>query len=331
MTAREDTMICMDNSEWMRNGDYARTRFDAQYQAIEYVLRVKTGNVENTVGLLSLAGGTNVGVQVLCSPTTEKFKVGRAASSAKIGGKADLATGLRVAQLALKYRANRQIQARIVVFIGSPIDTDEAKLKKIAKQLKKSNIAVDIVSMGELEVNEHKLNAFMNEVDKKDSNSPCTLVIVPPGAYPEDVIRTSAIDSGVNPEEDDPLLAMAMAQSLAESREAAGNANGNAAPVTTSASPPSVPEEEDMDDEERAMLEQAKLMSMMQEEPKSSKDTADASSLLDTNFVTDMLQRAGADPNDPEVRKALQEVEDANKDKNKKKDKDKDKDKDSDK
>eukprot|EP00510_Aplanochytrium_minuta_P000016 CAMPEP_0184027998 /NCGR_PEP_ID=MMETSP0954-20121128/14543_1 /TAXON_ID=627963 /ORGANISM="Aplanochytrium sp, Strain PBS07" /LENGTH=311 /DNA_ID=CAMNT_0026312687 /DNA_START=219 /DNA_END=1154 /DNA_ORIENTATION=- len=298
-------MVCMDNSEWMRNGDYLRTRFDAQYQAIEYILRSKTSNVENTVGLLSLAGGANVGVQVLCSPTTEKFKVGRAAASAKIGGKADLATGLRVAQLALKYRANRQVQARIVVFIGSPIDAEEKKLVKIAKQLKKSNIAVDIVSMGELELNEAKLNSFMKEVDKKDTNAPCTLVIVPPGAYPEDVIQNSAMDSGVQ-EEDDPLLHMALQASLAESREAAGQP-----PIPPQAAAPSSSaqdDEEDMDEEERAMLEQAKLMSMMQEEPKSSKDTADASSLLDSNLLSDMLEKAGADPNDPDIKKALEEV-----------------------
>lgn len=328
MASREDTMICMDNSEWMRNGDYARTRFDAQYQAIEYVLRVKTGNVENTVGLLSLAGGVNVGVQVLCSPTTEKFKVGKAASSAKIGGKSDLAKGLRVAQLALKYRANRQIQARIVVFIGSPIDEEEAVLKKIGKQLKKSNIAVDIVSMGELEVNEHKLNALMNEVDKKDSNAPCTLVIVPPGAYPEDVIRSSAMDAGGSSfEEDDPLLAMALRESLNESRAAAGQPP---LPDDTPASggAPAQTQDDIDDDDEAAMLEQAKMMSMMQDPvappkaPENTKNKEDASSFLDTSFVKDMIQNAGADPDDPDLKKAIEEVEEAQKNKDKK-DKDK--------
>lgn len=62
--SREDTIICMDNSEWMRNGDYRRTRFEAQYQAIEFLIRAKTSNHENTVGLISLAGGLSVGAQV---------------------------------------------------------------------------------------------------------------------------------------------------------------------------------------------------------------------------------------------------------------------------
>ena len=64
---REDTIICMDNSEWMRNGDYPpRSRFEAQYQAIEYLIRAKaSSHPENTVGLISLAGGLNVGAKVI--------------------------------------------------------------------------------------------------------------------------------------------------------------------------------------------------------------------------------------------------------------------------
>ena len=46
----------MDNSEWMRNGDFIPTRMQAQQDAVNVVCRMKTRqNVENTVGLLSLA------------------------------------------------------------------------------------------------------------------------------------------------------------------------------------------------------------------------------------------------------------------------------------
>eukprot|EP00952_Eustigmatos_sp_NYUAD-ZCMA_P007437 31486-Eustigmatos_ZCMA.PRE.1 len=46
----ECTIICVDNSEWMRNGDYIPTRWEAQHDAANMVLGAKTQqNPENTV------------------------------------------------------------------------------------------------------------------------------------------------------------------------------------------------------------------------------------------------------------------------------------------
>ena len=48
--------LSVDNSEWMRNGDFIPTRMQAQQDAVNVVCRMKTRqNVENAVGLLSLA------------------------------------------------------------------------------------------------------------------------------------------------------------------------------------------------------------------------------------------------------------------------------------
>jgi hypothetical protein len=38
---------------------------------------------------------------------------------------------------------------RIVAFVGSPVDTEEKELVKLAKRLKKEKVNVDIVSFGE--------------------------------------------------------------------------------------------------------------------------------------------------------------------------------------
>lgn len=35
-------MICIDNSEWMRNGDYSPTRFEAQKDAVSLICGAKT-------------------------------------------------------------------------------------------------------------------------------------------------------------------------------------------------------------------------------------------------------------------------------------------------
>lgn len=48
----ETTIVCVDNSDWMRNGDYIPTRFEAQHDAVNLVTGAKTQqNPENTVRL----------------------------------------------------------------------------------------------------------------------------------------------------------------------------------------------------------------------------------------------------------------------------------------
>jgi len=53
----EATMMIIDNSEYMRNGDYQPTRFEAQADAVNTVFRTKIdSNPENTVGIMTMAG-----------------------------------------------------------------------------------------------------------------------------------------------------------------------------------------------------------------------------------------------------------------------------------
>ncbi|KAJ8976321.1 hypothetical protein NQ317_010088 [Molorchus minor] len=50
----ESTMICVDNSDFMRNGDFLPTRLQAQQDAVNLVCHSKTrSNPENNVGLLT--------------------------------------------------------------------------------------------------------------------------------------------------------------------------------------------------------------------------------------------------------------------------------------
>lgn len=47
----------VDNSEWMRNGDFVPSRWEAQADAINILFDAKTGsNPENMVGIMSMAG-----------------------------------------------------------------------------------------------------------------------------------------------------------------------------------------------------------------------------------------------------------------------------------
>jgi 26S proteasome regulatory subunit N10 len=53
----EATMMIIDDSEYMRNGDYLPTRFGAQADAVNTVFNTKIdSNPENTVGIMTMAG-----------------------------------------------------------------------------------------------------------------------------------------------------------------------------------------------------------------------------------------------------------------------------------
>ncbi|KAI8393528.1 uncharacterized protein BYT42DRAFT_541784 [Radiomyces spectabilis] len=174
----EASMIVVDNSEWMRNGDYSPTRLVAQNEAVNIVFSSKTqSNPENTVGLMTMAGKSP---EVLVTLTTDVGKILSALHGVKAGGKADFLTGVQIAQLALKHRQNRNQRQRIIVFVGSPVEADERTLVKLAKKLKKNNVAIDVVNFGEESENTAKLEAFINTVNNSNNSH---LVTIPPGPH----------------------------------------------------------------------------------------------------------------------------------------------------
>jgi hypothetical protein len=62
----------VDNSEWMRNGDFAPNRLEAQADAAIQISSKKGAmNPENTVGILTMAGATGcaIGVTATIQPT----------------------------------------------------------------------------------------------------------------------------------------------------------------------------------------------------------------------------------------------------------------------
>ena len=102
-----------------------------------------------------------------------------------------------MAHLALKHRQNKHQRMRIVLFIGSPVDAETSELVSVGKKLRKCNVAVDVVSFGDVDENAEKLEAFMGAVNKNNNSN---LVTVPPGANLADVLLSTPIfmdeDSG---------------------------------------------------------------------------------------------------------------------------------------
>uniref|UniRef100_A0A0B7AMZ2 26S proteasome non-ATPase regulatory subunit 4 n=1 Tax=Arion vulgaris TaxID=1028688 RepID=A0A0B7AMZ2_9EUPU len=224
----ESTIICVDNSDYMRNGDFVPTRMQAQQDAVNLVCMSKTrSNPENNVGLLKMANA-----EVLVTLTSDVGRILARLHQVQPSGEINFLTAVRVAHLALKHRQGRNHKLRIVVFVGSPIDLDEKEIVKVAKRLKKEKVNVDVVNFGEEALNTDKLTAFVNAINGKDGSS-SHLVTVPPGPMLSDALLSSPVivgedgagasmtgagfEFGIDPNED-PELALALRVSMEEQR-----------------------------------------------------------------------------------------------------------------
>jgi 26S proteasome regulatory subunit N10 len=136
-------------------------------------------------------------------------------ASLKIGGSIDIPTAIAIAQLALKHRENKTLRQRIIAFVGSPLEglgADEKAMVKLAKKLKKNNVAIDIVSFGDgIEEGEKSiLSSFVESASSGDNSyvsivlfmmqlikSPSHIIFVPPGTHLlSDAILSSPILAG---------------------------------------------------------------------------------------------------------------------------------------
>ncbi|KAG7374108.1 von Willebrand factor type A domain containing protein [Nitzschia inconspicua] len=210
----ESCMILLDNSEFMRNGDYIPTRLEAQQDAANLLVGAKTqSHPESTVGV-------SAGTELLVSPTEDVGKLlnalhavkishhggarmammGPAKGSSNLSSASDIINAIQVASLALKHRRNKNGAQRIVLFVGSPLEgLDSRALAKAGRTLKKNNVAIDVVAMGELEVNEEKLKELVDAANGRTDEGAertCHLVTIPAGVLPSDVLASSPIVHG---------------------------------------------------------------------------------------------------------------------------------------
>ncbi|CCE65375.1 hypothetical protein TPHA_0L00180 [Tetrapisispora phaffii CBS 4417] len=164
----EATVLVTDNSEYARNGDYPKTRFEAQIDAVELIFQAKrNSNPENSVALVSSAG---LNPTVLSTFTTEFGKILSGLHETTIEGKTSLVTAIQIAALTLKHRQNKIQHQRIIVFVCSPIeDKEKPELIKLSKKLKKNNVAIDVINFGETEQNSEILQEFISTANNSSS------------------------------------------------------------------------------------------------------------------------------------------------------------------
>jgi len=175
----EACMLCLDNSEWNRNGDFAPSRFDAQQDAANIICTAKTQqNPESTCGVLSMAGKR---VEMRITQTNDGDELANAINNIQINGNADLLTSIKIAQLSLKHRKNKSQRQRIVVFVGHPLIGTEEDFEDVGLRLKKNNVSVDVINFANPE-NVSRLQTLVNTANKESDDQPtCHFLDVPEG------------------------------------------------------------------------------------------------------------------------------------------------------
>jgi len=295
-------MICVDNSDYMRNGDFVPTRLQAQEDAVNLICHSKTrAHPENNVGLILMAKSP----EVLCTLTSD---VGRILSKLhQVGpdGNIKLCSAVRVAHLALKHRQGKTHRMRIIAFVGSPIIDEDKDIVKLAKKLKKEKVNVDVINFGEQNINSDKLKNFINAINGKEGTG-SNLVTVPPGPMLSDALMSSSIvvgedgtgavpggmsgfEFGIDPNED-PELALALRVSMEEQRakqedEARKVAESSREEIKT----PIVEESP-----EEVLLKKALELSMQVDESEESSVTMETPSIPDFSSMSEEEQIAYA-------------------------------------
>ena len=320
----EATILCLDNSDWTRNGDYYPTRWDSQVDAINLIIENRCEkNPENSLGVVSMAGKR---VEVHSSLTNDESRLLEAVKSIHLSGECDVITALNISFLTLKHRMNKTQKQRIILFIGSPIKNKPEELVKIGKKLKKNNVSVDIISFGHVEENKTPLTQFLNAVNNANSSS---LIEIQVGCYIIETLLTSPVlgenfeqqmgqeqqggvpninQQGVGLSQYERDLNLAMEMSLQE-------ANKDGAKQETKKG-----DEINEDDE----LEKAKLLSLQENEKviqkqneKKEKEIAKAA-LEDADFIKDILEEVSDEKvKDQDVKDILNKIKEDKKEDNK--------------
>jgi len=341
----EATMIIVDNSDWARNGDFFPTRWEAQEEAANIVAQAKCQeNVESAVGLMLMAGRQ---ADILVTPLSDPGRILTSFENVKLGGYCHLSTALQIAQLSLKHRLNKNQKQRIIVFVASPIREDEKSLEALGKKLKKNGVAVDVVNLetGDAEQNQ-KLQKLVEAVNSSD-NSHYVEANAGIQQLSDFLISTPVLSSGeggaiggIGNEfggSMDPELEMAIRISLEEEKERLRKKEEDEKkknegkieeekPVAAPDNSMKIENQandklDDMDEEE--LMRRAQELSLQEHNAQNPNDDKkkEGEAFQDPNFVNELLSSIhGIDQNDPEIKKALEQIQKGDEKKDDKKD-----------
>ena len=343
----EATIICIDNSDWTRNGDYFPSRFQTQIEAANLIIENRCeSNPENSLGIMTMAGKR---VEMISTLTNDESRLLGATSNIPLNGECDITSALSIAILCLKHRINKNQKQRIILFVGSPVQAKPENLVQIGKKLKKYNVAVDIISFGNVDENREPLNMLLKEVNNSNNSS---ILEVPIGGFIMDSLLGSPImgmnnadlagqgQLGANPQgnpepmglsqfERDMNLALQMSLQEAQKNE---NKDKQETPSNINANAEKMKTKEELEEEEE--LENARLLSIQEnnkivQKENANKEKEAANEILESqDFLNDLLNQVDSGSNEPKKEEDNKKEEDKKKkEENEKKKEDNKKDK----
>lgn len=122
--------------------------------------------------------------------TNDVSKVLKSFKDISISGDSDFITACNISMLLLKHRQNKNQKQRILMFVASPVKNSVDEMVLLGKKLKKNNIAIDIISFGNTDVNHEALSQLHSNANNSNNSN---LLEVQPDQYVVDCLFTSPI------------------------------------------------------------------------------------------------------------------------------------------
>lgn len=222
-----------------------------------------------------------------------------------------------IASLSLKHRANKNQRQRIIAMVASPLSESAKDLEALGKKLKKNQIAIDIVNLGEPSNNE-KLNALIEaaiiEGNSHYINVEPSITLLP------DILQSSAIlgrayggmetmgmDAGLD---DDTQVAIRISLEEEQRRIEALRQQQAAQAGQTGATSQPVPEPMNTEViKEREPTELEKDLLRKAKEGQASSPTGEEAKLMeDTEFLKDILKDLNVDPETEDGKNMIESI-----------------------
>lgn len=122
--------------------------------------------------------------------TSDVAKILKSYKEIAISGESDFITACNISLLVLKHRQNKNQKQRIIMFVASPIKHSTDEMVLLGKKLKKNNVAIDIISFGNTDINHEALNQLYSNANNSNNSS---LLEVENDQYIVELLFTSPI------------------------------------------------------------------------------------------------------------------------------------------
>lgn len=280
------------------------------------------------MGILSMAGKR---VETPVTLTNDVSKLLKCFREIKVSGDSDFITACNIAMLVLKHRQNKNQKQRILLFVASPITHKNDDIVMLGKKLRKNNVAIDVISLGNIDTNREAVNLLVSTANNSNNSH---LMEVETHQYIVDCLFGSPIlnedmfedqgqgqnipvnqgnipqnnvggnvnvqqGGGLSQFERDINLAIQQSMEEEERRRAGQPAENNENPNNNLEKNPVVEDVEEEDEEDiAAELEKARLLSIKEHEDNLRKEKEKEKQMKDDlmkndDFMRDLLEEVG--------------------------------------